>query len=108
MSRSRYEILEGLNDTGMENQPDTGGHIVPNQNPPKTLPTIHTNQQYQRTNAQPEMVSRLPQNTRGAHRGRGGGPRQATAELEHTVVRGSNKGKQITSEVVYHMNDPFE
>nr|GMC96234.1 NFX1-type zinc finger-containing protein 1-like [Ipomoea batatas] len=38
---------------------------------------------------------------RGRH-GRGGGPNQAAAEAEHTVVRGSNRGKNITSTVVVH------
>lgn len=32
--------------------------------------------------------------------GRGGGPRKATAEAEHTVVRGYNKGKNIVNTVV--------
>nr|GMD92143.1 uncharacterized protein LOC109179535 isoform X2 [Ipomoea batatas] len=38
---------------------------------------------------------------RGRH-GKGGGPNQAAAEAEYTVVRGSNRGKNITSTVVVH------
>nr|GLL49512.1 uncharacterized protein LOC109179535 isoform X2 [Ipomoea trifida] len=34
--------------------------------------------------------------------GRGGTPNRAEAESEHTVVRGSNRGRNITSMVVHH------
>lgn len=36
--------------------------------------------------------------------GRGGAPRRAVAESKHTVVCGSNRGKQITATVVHHAN----
>nr|GMD22350.1 uncharacterized protein LOC109150807 [Ipomoea batatas] len=48
---------------------------------------------------------------RGAHvnrAGRGGIPRRAAAEYEHTVVRGSKTGKQTISTVVNNQYDPPE
>ncbi|XP_019150525.1 PREDICTED: uncharacterized protein LOC109147318 [Ipomoea nil] len=37
--------------------------------------------------------------------GRGGTPNRAASELEHTVVRGSNGGRNITSTVVHHSEE---
>lgn len=54
------------------------------------------------------MTNQPHQEGRGTFRGRGGRggvPRRAAAEYEHTVVRGRNYGKQIVSTVVYQSNE---
>nr|GMC60628.1 uncharacterized protein LOC109169367 [Ipomoea batatas] len=88
------------------------------------LPWIRTNQHTKKTTEQPrskESASRVSfvqeqarythSPNRGGTRGRGGRswvPKQAAAEAEHTVVRGLNRGKQITSTVVHHVYDQPE
>ncbi|XP_031098763.1 uncharacterized protein LOC116002705 [Ipomoea triloba] len=57
---------------------------------------------YQVPNRQPNTANRGNQRGRG---GRGGAPRRAAAETEHTVVRGRTYGKQISTTVVHHQTD---
>nr|GMD42195.1 uncharacterized protein LOC109171840 [Ipomoea batatas] len=62
---------------------------------------------YQRLHNQTAFSDQSSQGTRGGARGRhgrGGIPNRTAAEVEHTVVRGSNKGKNIVSAVVYEEN----
>lgn len=52
---------------------------------------------------------RVPAGSQGNYRGRGGRtntPRRAAAEEEHTVVRGSLRGKVVSKEVVQHQLRP--
>nr|GLL16570.1 uncharacterized protein LOC109171840 [Ipomoea trifida] len=63
----------------------------------------------QRIYTQPALPDRTPQGSRGGyrgHHGRGGIPNRAVAEAEHIVIRGSNKGKNIVSTIVYHDESP--
>lgn len=79
------------------------------QNRTPNLPRIRTHQVTKSTKEHEPLRKPAPtdqyQAGRGATRGRGdrgGAPRRAAAESEHTVVRGHNYGKQIASTVVVH------
>nr|GMC60818.1 uncharacterized protein LOC109179535 isoform X2 [Ipomoea batatas] len=122
--QSRYAALEGLEEAEQQPVPMESPTAALMQNIPPELPRIRTNQ-----NSRPPKEQTAPQRTdrrqanpgggglggnqmapagRGVTRGRGirgGAPRRAAAESEHTVVRGSNGGKQIASTVVHHVND---
>nr|GMC63017.1 uncharacterized protein LOC109179535 isoform X2 [Ipomoea batatas] len=121
---SRYAILEGLEENE-ESVPQELACTPPiNQVMNTNLPWIRTNQHTKKTTEQPrskESASRVSfvqeqarythSPNRGGTRGRGGRswvPKQAAAEAEHTVVRGLNRGKQITSTVVHHVYDQPE
>lgn len=54
------------------------------------------------------QYKRAPRGAYSGRGGRGGGSRQAAVETEHMVVRGSNKGKHITTTVVYHGDEQPE
>ncbi|XP_031111866.1 uncharacterized protein LOC116015840 [Ipomoea triloba] len=106
---SRFAALNGLNEDG-------GGAVADERGTPSsfrykaaTLPRIRTNQANNRPRDQGNTTQYPPRNqnyqpvrnnTRGRG-GRGGGPKRATAESEHTVIRGHNFGKQISSIVVF-------
>lgn len=125
-TNSRFAILEGLeeggegdrnNDMQMTNYQNGDNTNLPSLGadriPYVPLPKIRTNQRSQQTRMQvPDqqrtMVRQNVDSGRGGFRGRGGRgnpPKRAAAESEHTVVRGSNKGKQIVTTVVRHTND---
>nr|GMC57896.1 uncharacterized protein LOC109179535 isoform X2 [Ipomoea batatas] len=121
---SRYAILEGLEENE-ESVPQELACTPPiNQVMNTNLPWIRTNQHTKKTTEQPrskESASRVSfvqeqarythSPNRGGTRGRGGRswvPKQAAAEAEHTVVRGLNRGKQITSTAVHHVYDQPE
>nr|GLL27488.1 protein GPR107-like [Ipomoea trifida] len=121
---SRYAMLEELE--GGENQPmqEAGNNVAVTPNRYDKLPRIRTNYRQPQTGSQqraqndnlyapaPPVTQRRyappqrgGQNARG---GRGRGSRQAAAETEHTVVRGYNKGKDITTTVVGRDKDQLE
>lgn len=113
LANSRFAILDGLNDNDGETQVTPRTNMVADQSFQKKLPTIRTTQTqqapmiqsqtpYQAPNRQPNTANRGNQRGRG---GRGGAPRRAAAETEHTVVRGRNYGKQISTTVVHHQTD---
>lgn len=110
---SRFAALNGLEDDA-EPTP-TEGRVSPGsvRYRASTLPRIRTNQMSNLTGIQGGTVYNNPMfqphqpahnNTRGRG-GRSGGPRRAAAESEHTVVRGHNYGKQISSTVVFQENE---
>lgn len=118
---SRFAMLDGLeeeNEAGLLEEPAefpidnqitkvSLPSIRTNQNPQKTTEVQRTRERKLRVNFQQNEDRQTQTAVRGAARGRGGrgkAPRQA-AESEHTVVRDSNRGKHITSSVVYHFND---
>nr|GMC69026.1 uncharacterized protein LOC109179535 isoform X2 [Ipomoea batatas] len=47
----------------------------------------------------------FPNGGNRGRRGRGGAPNRAATESEHTVVRGSESGRKISSTVVYHEHE---
>nr|GMD52542.1 uncharacterized protein LOC109179535 isoform X2 [Ipomoea batatas] len=113
---ARYAILEDLDGLMADDPPPGRSAVVPVQKTTRTLPIIRTNHENQNPrgqNAIPQQptVRQSTPASRGSFRGRsgrGGAPRRAAAESEHVVVRGSNKGKHITSTVVIHSKDVLE
>nr|GMD40825.1 uncharacterized protein LOC109179535 isoform X2 [Ipomoea batatas] len=122
--QSRYAVLDSLEEKEMKFLPEERPSSATMQNVLTTLPRIRTtqNQNSPRGQTIPQQGGRYQTNQggrgsgggqmahyeRGTTRGRGtrgGAPRRAAAESEHIVVRGSNRGKQIASSVVHHMND---
>nr|GMC86826.1 uncharacterized protein LOC109192823 [Ipomoea batatas] len=104
-----------MEEDGREQQQED--HFTPSgfQPPSDTLPRIRTNfrsghRQQGQGRPDPSFEPHMDRPThtpqdRGGFRGRGGrggGPNRAAADSEHTVVRGSNRGKDITSTAVYH------
>nr|GMC51498.1 uncharacterized protein LOC109150807 [Ipomoea batatas] len=107
--QSRFAPLDGMEEDGREQQQED--HLTPSgfQPPNATLPRIRTNfrsghrlqgQGRPEPPFEPHMdrPTFTPQDRVGfsGRGGRGRGPNQAAADSEHTVVRGSNKGKDIT------------
>nr|GME07552.1 uncharacterized protein LOC109192823 [Ipomoea batatas]GME12993.1 uncharacterized protein LOC109192823 [Ipomoea batatas] len=110
---SRYAALEHLTDTEMVPSNDGNMPTPTARNLTRSLPAIRTTPHIQTQEIhgpipQQALGSQAQHNGRGAYRGRGGRggpPRRAAAEIEHTVVRGSRNGKQITTTVVHHQYD---
>lgn len=119
---SRFAMLEGFEENEVGLIQDTMGSTPINNNTRIPLPRIRTTQQqgntdYSMINGSSRVtsnqgVARQTQTaTLGTSMGRGGhgaAPRRAAAESEHTVVRGSNRGKHITTTVFHHANDQPE
>lgn len=120
---SRYAILGGVEDIEIDSTSMDGEFTAAPQYMNANLPRIRTHQQpdtsvlpqgrggVQFEAPQERRLVNPQQPNRGAFRGRGGrggAPRRAAAELEHIVVRGHDKGKQITSIVVLNSNDSPE
>ncbi|XP_019184589.1 PREDICTED: uncharacterized protein LOC109179535 isoform X2 [Ipomoea nil] len=109
------------NQAPMEPVHDNQTPMEPVQAPVLMLPRIRTNfQQGQAPRSQPDVggaqMARQPavqlrapfHAQHGSIRGRlgrGGPPRRAADEAEHTVVRGTNHGRDISRAVVHHAND---
>ncbi|XP_031095268.1 uncharacterized protein LOC115999567 [Ipomoea triloba] len=105
-----------MNDTETEYAQGNNIPVAPFNSTPKNLPRIRTSPQTQQTQRvtnqertpQPQNLRQPQPSGRGAHGnrgGRGGAPRRAAAESEHTIVRGSRLGKQITNTVVHNQCD---
>lgn len=83
---------------------------------PRNLSRIRTTQHphtsiAQNQTHQSQQLKKSRPTRRGAYGGRGGRggvPNRAVAESEHTVVRGSKNGKQISTMVIHHQYDPPE
>nr|GMD12795.1 uncharacterized protein LOC109179535 isoform X2 [Ipomoea batatas] len=121
---SRYAMLEELE--GGQNQPmqEAGNNEAVTPNRYDKLPRIRTNYRQPQTGSQqraqndnlyapapPVTQRRYAPSQRGGQNARGGrgrGSRRAAAETEHTVVRGYNKGKDITTTVVGRDRDQPE
>nr|GMD17801.1 uncharacterized protein LOC109192823 [Ipomoea batatas] len=109
---SRYAALDNLTNTEMV--PAQAGYVpLPTpRNFTRNLPAIRTTphtqmQELHDPTPQQALGSQTQHNVRGTFRGRGGRggpPRRAAAETEHTVVRGSRSGKQVTTTVVHHQH----
>ncbi|XP_031124243.1 uncharacterized protein LOC116026956 [Ipomoea triloba] len=112
-SNSRFAVFEGLNEVEDNGPNDYRGPRITDLDTRRPLPRIRTNQNNQTKEGQRLAPQNAPPRQyiaqeRGAPRGRGGrgsAPRRAAAEPEHTVVRGFNKGKQITTTRIQHPND---
>lgn len=121
-SKSIFRVLDGVegdDQVHMHEMVDEGMELTCYQS--NELPCIRTTNRQNfnptkqrhsienlRTRAYIPQVHQHRPAPRGAFRGRGGrggAPHQAAAETEHTVVRGSNRGRQVTSTVVYQWNE---
>nr|GMD61430.1 uncharacterized protein LOC109155288 [Ipomoea batatas] len=113
---SRFAPLDGLEEDSRDHQQENLFSPSGFQPPSDTLPRIRTNyrggqrlQNQERpvphfeSEPRTEFPNHQPQ-MRGDFRGRGGrgrGPNRAAADTDHIVVRGSNRGRNITSTVVH-------
>ncbi|XP_019199070.1 PREDICTED: uncharacterized protein LOC109192823 [Ipomoea nil] len=120
--QSSFASLDGLEDTGMEHDQREQGRSPTAQQTGPTLPRIRTRRnKTPDQNEQRGVANEMPNNgtqrdiprqpvaaTRGGFRGQSSQrpmPNRAAAEDSHTVVRGSNKGKNITTTQVHHTED---
>nr|GMC52946.1 RING-H2 finger protein ATL67-like [Ipomoea batatas] len=73
-------------------------------------PTQEWAQSSQKSFSQPVHLSQVQQSSRGGYRGgrRGDFPNRAAGAAEHTVVRGSNKGKSILATIKREQNQPAD
>nr|GMD14426.1 uncharacterized protein LOC109179535 isoform X2 [Ipomoea batatas] len=106
VTNSRYAVLEQMNDTETEYAQGNNIPVAPFNSTPKNLPRIRTSPQTQHTQrvTNQERIPQ-PQNFRqpqpsgqgglGNRRGRGGAPRRAAVESEHTVVRGTDMDYEL-------------
>ncbi|XP_031111961.1 uncharacterized protein LOC116015934 [Ipomoea triloba] len=117
-TQSRFAPLQDLDLNEMAQDQDVPDQSLPMQQRTDLLPRIRTNIPNDRTRPeqrspyvtqralpQPVAHGQVQQANRGGYRGRGGRggiPNRAAAEPQHTVVRGSTRGKTISTMVVYH------